>query len=75
MAAGPHYISSTQTAQKTQLPTFIALLRVTQPLRSNGCFSGSTVLVLNKYAATLESHFIYSLRKMNKYCKKRLGVM
>jgi hypothetical protein len=36
-------------AQKTPLSTVTPLLRVTQPLPSNGCFSGSTVLVLSKY--------------------------
>jgi hypothetical protein len=50
MAAGPCYIASAQTAQKTPLPTAIPLLHVTQPLLINGCFSGSTILVLSKYA-------------------------
>jgi hypothetical protein len=31
-------------------PNFLPLLQVTQPLPSNVCFSGSTVLVLRKYA-------------------------
>jgi hypothetical protein len=29
------------------------LLRVTQPLSSNGCFSGSIFLILSKYATLL----------------------
>jgi hypothetical protein len=47
MAASPHYIASARIAQKAPLPTG------TQPLLSNCCFSGSTVLVLNKYATIL----------------------
>jgi hypothetical protein len=39
--------------RKSPLPTFTPLLRVTQPLPSNGCFSGSTVLALTKYATLL----------------------
>jgi hypothetical protein len=38
MAAGPHYIASALTAQKTLLPTVTPLLLVTQPLSNNGCF-------------------------------------
>jgi hypothetical protein len=34
---------------ETQLQIATPLLRVTQPLHSNGCFSGSTVLALRKY--------------------------
>jgi hypothetical protein len=50
MAAGPRYIASARTAQKTPLPTTLLLLRVTQPLPNNGCFSSSTVFDLSKYA-------------------------
>jgi hypothetical protein len=50
MAAEPRYIASAQTAQETPLPTITPLLRVTQPLLSNGCFSGSTIFALCKYA-------------------------
>jgi hypothetical protein len=49
MAAGPRYIASARTAQKTPLPTVTPFLRVTQPSPSNGCLSGSTVLALSKY--------------------------
>jgi hypothetical protein len=42
MAAGPRYIASTRTAEKTPLPTATPLLRVTQLLASNGWFFGST---------------------------------
>jgi hypothetical protein len=49
MAFDPRYITSTRTAQKTTLPTVTLLLRVTQPLPSNDCFSGSTILALSKY--------------------------
>jgi hypothetical protein len=49
MTAGPRYIAPAQTAQKTPLPT-VTPLCVTQPLHSSGCFSGSTVLTLGKYA-------------------------
>jgi hypothetical protein len=49
-AVDPRYIASTRTAQKNLLPSVTLLLRVTQPLPSNGCFSGSTVLNLRKYA-------------------------
>jgi hypothetical protein len=45
-----HYITLAQTAQRTLLPTVTPLLCVTQPLPSNGCFSGSTVHALSKYA-------------------------
>jgi hypothetical protein len=45
--------SSFFSAQKTPLPTVTPLLHVTQLLPSNGCFTGSTVLVLSKYATTL----------------------
>jgi hypothetical protein len=51
MAAGPRYIGSARMiAQKTPLPTVTPLLRVTQPLPSNVCFSGSAVHTLSKYA-------------------------
>jgi hypothetical protein len=53
MAAGPHYMASAWTAQKTLLPTVTPLLRVTHLLPINGCFSGSAVLVLSKYATVL----------------------
>jgi hypothetical protein len=49
MAAEPRYTASTWTAQKAKLPTVTPLLRVTQPLPSNGRFSGSTILALSKY--------------------------
>jgi hypothetical protein len=50
MAAGPLYITSARTAQKTPLPSVIPLFRVTHPLPRNGRLSGSTVLALIKYA-------------------------
>jgi hypothetical protein len=50
MAAGSHYIASAQTAQKTPLIRVTPLLHITQPLPSNYCFPGSTVLALSKYA-------------------------
>jgi hypothetical protein len=53
MAAGPRYIASARTAEKTQLPKVTQLLRVMKLLPTNGCFSGSTVLALSKYAAIL----------------------
>jgi hypothetical protein len=53
MTAGPRFMASAQTAQKTPITTVTPLLRVTQPLPSNGSFSGSTVLALNKYATVL----------------------
>jgi hypothetical protein len=53
MAADPPYTASARIAQKTSLPTVTLLLRVTQPLPSNGCFSGSTVLALSKYVTIL----------------------
>jgi hypothetical protein len=52
MTAGPLYIASAQTAQKTPLPTVTPLLRVTQPLPNNGWF-WSTVLALSKYATII----------------------
>jgi hypothetical protein len=64
MAAGPRYIASARTAQKTPLPTVTPLLRVTQPLSSNDCLSGSTVLAFN--ATVLTS---YNLKKWEKYYK------
>jgi hypothetical protein len=36
--------------QKTQLPRVIPLLLVSEPLPSNGCFAGYTVLALSKYS-------------------------
>jgi hypothetical protein len=48
-----HYIALAWTTQKTPFPTVTTLLRVTQLLPSNDCFSGSTVLVLRKYATIL----------------------
>lgn len=50
MATGPRYIASEQAAQKTPFPTVVPLLHVTQPLPSNGCFSGFTVIASSKYA-------------------------
>jgi hypothetical protein len=55
MAAGLRYIVSARTAQKSQLPTITPLLRVTQPLLSNGCFSGSTVLTRGRVCRLPES--------------------
>jgi hypothetical protein len=52
-AGGLRCIASARTAHKTSLPTFIPLLRVTQPLHSNGCYSGTTVLTLSKNATIL----------------------
>jgi hypothetical protein len=49
MAAGPLYIASARTAQKTQFPTVTPLLHIKQPLPSNGCFSVSTVHPLSIY--------------------------
>jgi hypothetical protein len=45
----PRYIARARTSQKTKLPIVIPELRVTQPLFSNGSFSGSTVLDFSKY--------------------------
>jgi hypothetical protein len=53
MTAGPRYIESTRTAEKTPLPTVTPLLRVTHPLPSNGYLSGSTILALSKYATII----------------------
>jgi hypothetical protein len=50
MAAGPLYIAFARTAKKISLPTFIPLLRFTQPLHINGYFPGFTILSLSKYA-------------------------
>jgi hypothetical protein len=50
MAADPLHINLTRTAQKTPLRTVTSLLRVKQPLPSNGCLSGSKILALRKYA-------------------------
>jgi hypothetical protein len=55
MAAGPRYMTSARTAQKTPLPTVTRLLHVTQPLPSNGCFYGFTILALGE-RATIWSH-------------------
>jgi hypothetical protein len=55
MAAGPSYMASARTVQKTPLQTFTPLLRVTQPLPSSDCFSGSTILALSKYATIFTS--------------------
>jgi hypothetical protein len=53
MAAAPLYIASARTERKATLITVITLLRVTQPLHSNGCFSGSTILALSKCATVI----------------------
>jgi hypothetical protein len=50
MAVGPIHIASAWTAHKTSLQTVTPLLCVIKPLLSNGCFSGSIVLALRKYA-------------------------
>jgi hypothetical protein len=55
MAAGPRYVASVRTVQKTPLRTLNPLLHITQPLPSNGCFSGSTVLGLSTYATILNA--------------------
>jgi hypothetical protein len=49
MTAGPRYIATAQTAQKTHVPTVTPLFGVTLSLPSISCFSGSIVLALNKY--------------------------
>jgi hypothetical protein len=59
MAAGPHYIGSAWTAQKTPLAAVTPLLCVTQHLPSNGSFSGSTVLALSKCATVCWRHSSY----------------
>jgi hypothetical protein len=64
MTAGPCYIASARTAQKSPLPTIIPSLRVTQPLPSNGRFYGSTVLALSKHDA-----IPFSLGKLTMYVK------
>jgi hypothetical protein len=53
MAAGPRYVALARTAQKTALPKVTPLLLVTQPLPSNGCFSGSTVPSLSECATVI----------------------
>jgi hypothetical protein len=65
LAAGPRYIDSTRTAQKTFLPTVIQLLRVTQPLPSNDYFSGSIILV-SKYATILSPFTEFNLHRSQK---------
>jgi hypothetical protein len=55
MAAGPCYIAPARTTQETPLPTVAPLLRVTQPLPSNGHFSGFTLFALSKYATVLST--------------------
>jgi hypothetical protein len=50
MTADLRYKASARTAQETPIRTITPLLRVTDPLPNNGCFSGCTVLALNKYA-------------------------
>jgi hypothetical protein len=63
--AGPRYIASAQTAQKTPLSTVTLVLRVTQPLPGNVCIPGSTVMVLSKYAT---SHiYIYTYTYSDAY--------
>jgi hypothetical protein len=52
------YTSSALTAQKTILPTATPLPPVTQPLPSNGCFSGYIVLALSKYVTILYPHLL-----------------
>jgi hypothetical protein len=59
VSADPHYITSARTAQKKCLPKVSPLLRVTQPLPSNGSFSGSTQTV---YHRTPEQHKVIWLR-------------
>jgi hypothetical protein len=66
MAAGHRHITSARTEQKTSFPTVTPLLRVIQSVTNNGCLSGSTVIVLSKYATTLEVIIIfvnYNMRK------------
>jgi hypothetical protein len=53
-APSPLYVASVRTAQKTPLPTVTPLLVVAQPLPSNGCFCGSTVVAFSKYATTFQ---------------------
>jgi hypothetical protein len=74
MAAGPRYIAAAQSTLKTPLPTVTPLLRVTRPLRSNGCFSGSTVLALSKYATIFyfcTNHNVTKMRLCGLY--RRVG--
>jgi hypothetical protein len=54
MAAGPLYIASARTAQKTPLLTVTPLFRVTQPLPSNDCFLGSKFLWVIYRSASLK---------------------
>jgi hypothetical protein len=53
LRAGTRYIASTRLSQRTPLPTVTPLLRVTQPLPSNGCFCDSKILTLRKYATLI----------------------
>jgi hypothetical protein len=52
MVAGPRYISSSRTSQKTPLPTFIPMLRITKPLPNNACFSGCYSIITVFWCAT-----------------------
>jgi hypothetical protein len=47
MVAGPHYTYRLGTDQR-RFQKFTPLLRVTEPLPRNICFSGSTFLALSK---------------------------
>jgi hypothetical protein len=60
MAVSLGYMASAWTPQKTSLRTVTPLLLVTQPLPSNGCFSGCTVLALSKYA-TIYTKFKFTV--------------
>jgi hypothetical protein len=55
MTVGPPYMDSTRTAQSTFLLTVTLFLRVTQPLLSNGYFSGSTIFALSKYVTIISA--------------------
>jgi hypothetical protein len=55
MADDPRYIASSRIGEKTPLPIVTPLLRVAQPLPSNGCFSACTVLALSKYDTMFNS--------------------
>jgi hypothetical protein len=78
MTAGSRCIASPRTAQKTRLPSTTPLLRVTQGLSSNGCFSGSTFLTLSRYATieyVVNQIILKHPSRFNKVCRIPLRIL
>jgi hypothetical protein len=64
----PKTLSRTWKAQRTPVPAVTPLLRVTQPSPSDGCFSGSTVLALSKYATVWQTAWHDMCRERSRSC-------